>query len=32
MSTALFIICGLAAAYPMAVLGDSWMAFLRKSA
>lgn len=32
MSFALFIICGLAVAYPIGRLGDAAMAFLRKTA
>lgn len=32
MSTALFIICGLLAAYPLAVLGDRVMAIFRSEA
>jgi len=32
MNVALFILCGLCAAYPLGLLGDRAMAFLRKSA
>lgn len=32
MTTALLILAGLCAAYPMGLLGDAWMAFLRESA
>ncbi|CAB3627819.1 Uncharacterised protein [Achromobacter sp. 2789STDY5608633] len=32
MSVALFILCGLCAAYPLGLIGDFAMAFLRKSA
>lgn len=32
MTTALFILCGLAVAYPIGRLGDAAMAFLRKTA
>lgn len=32
MNVALFTLCGLVAAYPMGLLGDRAMAFLRKSA
>lgn len=32
MNLALFTLCGLVAAYPMGLLGDRAMAFLRKSA
>jgi len=32
IETTLFTLCGLLAAYPMGLLGDRAMAFLRKSA
>jgi hypothetical protein len=32
MNVALFILCGLCAAYPLGLIGDRAMAFLRKSA
>lgn len=31
MNTTLFILCGLCAAYPLGLIGDRAMAFLRKS-
>lgn len=32
MTVPLFILCGLCAAYPLGLIGDRAMAFLRKSA
>lgn len=32
MTLALFTLCGLCAAYPLGLIGDRAMAFLRKSA
>jgi len=32
MTVVLFILCGLCAAYPLGLIGDRAMAFLRKSA